>query len=580
LVSAEGRNIMLDCGMHMGYTDERRFPDFSFISNKNDLTEYLSCVIIRQVHFHLDHVGALPYMTEVVGYNGPIYMTHPTKAICPILLNDFRRLMDKRSEQSLFSAEMIDRCMKKVTCVYLHQSVQVDDTIEIQAYYAGHVLGAAMFHIKIGDKSIFYTGDYNMTADRHLGAAWCPRIRPDLLITETTYATTIRDSKRAREREFLEKIHSCLDNGGKVLIPVFALGRVQELSILLESYWERMNLSYPIYFSHGMAEKATNLYKLFISWTNQRIKEIFVERNPFDYKHIELLSQNVPDKPGPKVVFATPGMLHGGQSFAIFRKWAHDPKNMVVFPGFCISGTVGYKVLNGAEYIDCEEGRVPVNLRVEYLSFSAHADARGIMQLISYCRPGHVLLVHGESGKMDFLRKRIEEETGIPCSMPANGEIAFITPRPKFTVLAPAEMVKKFVDENSIARKGLNPDIFRGGIVINGDGSEAVLLNREDALQSVGLSDHAMLFTSVHAFTSMESIPVLVKRISLVCQELVQKGDIETDDSGLTISRDIAIDIEEDDAVNFVLRITYSLKDEELGAKLFSKLKDALPHDK
>jgi integrator complex subunit 11 len=85
-----------------------------------------------------------------------------------------------------------------------------------------------------------------MTPDRHLGAAWIDRCRPDLLITESTYATTIRDSKRCRERDFLKKVHDCVDKGGKVLIPVFALGRAQELCILLETYWERMNLKVTI----------------------------------------------------------------------------------------------------------------------------------------------------------------------------------------------------------------------------------------------------------------------------------------------------------------------------------------------
>ncbi|KAM7537385.1 hypothetical protein Aperf_G00000078984 [Anoplocephala perfoliata] len=513
LVSAEGKNIMLDCGMHMGFQDEE----------------------------------------------------------------DYRRLIDKRSDLTLFSSEMIDRCMKKVRCVDLHQVVKVDEKIEIQAFYAGHVLGAAMFLIKIGENSILYTGDYNMTPDRHLGSAWVPRCRPDLLITETTYATTIRDSKRAREREFLEKIHACLDDGGKVLIPVFALGRVQELSILLETYWERMNLSYPIYFSHGMAEKATALYKLFISWTNQKIKETFVERNLFDFKHIELLQQDVTDQPVPMVVFATPGMLHGGQSLAIFRKWAPDPKNMVIIPGFCVSGTVGYKVLNGVKQLEFDKKTVDVRLRVEYLSFSAHADARGIMQLISQCRPGHVLLVHGESGKMDFLRKRIEEETGLPCSMPANGEITLIHPRPQYGVMAPAEMVKSFIDENSIIRKGKKTDIFRGGIVANGCETDGVLLTREEALKCVGLREHTMLFTSIHAFVSTESIATLVKRASTLCLGLAQKASIEVDSAGMVISKAIAIDIEKGDSKNFILRVTYSLKDEELGAKMFTKLKDALP---
>lgn len=93
----------------------------------------------------------------------------------------------------------------------------MDDTLSIKAYYAGHVLGAAMFEVRVGSESLLYTGDFNMTPDRHLGAAHVqPNIRCDLLISESTYATTIRDSKRARERDFLKKVHDCVDRGGKV----------------------------------------------------------------------------------------------------------------------------------------------------------------------------------------------------------------------------------------------------------------------------------------------------------------------------------------------------------------------------
>ncbi|XP_065583382.1 integrator complex subunit 11-like isoform X3 [Artemia franciscana] len=163
--------------------------------------------------------------------------------------------VERKGETNFFTSAMIKDCMKKVIAVNLHQVVQVDNEIEIKAYYAGHVLGAAMFHIKVGTQSLVYTGDYNMTPDRHLGAAWIDRCRPDLLISESTYATTIRDSKRCRERDFLKKVHECVNNGGKVLIPVFALGRAQELCILLETYWERMDLKVPIYFAAGLTEK-------------------------------------------------------------------------------------------------------------------------------------------------------------------------------------------------------------------------------------------------------------------------------------------------------------------------------------
>lgn len=99
----------------------------------------------------------------------------------------------------------------------LHEVVEVDEDISIQAFYAGHVLGAAMFLVKVGDQSVLYTGDFNMTPDRHLGAAHVfAGLKPDLLITETTYASTIRDSKRARERDFLQKISDTVFDGGKV----------------------------------------------------------------------------------------------------------------------------------------------------------------------------------------------------------------------------------------------------------------------------------------------------------------------------------------------------------------------------
>ncbi|KAF6109185.1 integrator complex subunit 11 [Phyllostomus discolor] len=344
LVSIGGKNVMLDCGMHMGFNDDRRFPDFSYITRNGRLTDFLDCVIIS--HFHLDHCGALPYFSEMVGYDGPIYMTHPTQAICPILLEDYRKIaVDKKGEANFFTSQMIKDCMKKVVAVHLHQTVQVDEELQIKAYYAGHVLGAAMFQIKVGSESVVYTGDYNMTPDRHLGAAWIDKCRPTLLITESTYATTIRDSKRCRERDFLKKVHETVERGGKVLIPVFALGRAQELCILLETFWERMNLKAPIYFSTGLTEKANHYYKLFITWTNQKIRKTFVQRNMFEFKHIKAFDRAFADNPGPMVVFATPGMLHAGQSLQIFRKWAGNEKNMVIMPGYCVQGTVGHKIL-------------------------------------------------------------------------------------------------------------------------------------------------------------------------------------------------------------------------------------------
>ena len=171
-----------------------------------------------------------------------------------------------------------------------------------------------MFSIECNGESAVYTGDFNMTADRHLGSAWISKLKPDVVITETTYATTIRDSKRSREREFLKQVHQTLDGGGKVLIPVFALGRAQELCILLETYWHRTNLKYPIFFSGGLTTKANFYYKLFINWTNEKIKKTFIKKNMFDFQYVHKFETQSIKTDQPMVFFATPGMLHGGLS--------------------------------------------------------------------------------------------------------------------------------------------------------------------------------------------------------------------------------------------------------------------------
>eukprot|EP00026_Physarum_polycephalum_P004180 Phypoly_transcript_04197.p1 GENE.Phypoly_transcript_04197~~Phypoly_transcript_04197.p1 ORF type:complete len:689 (+),score=102.38 Phypoly_transcript_04197:127-2193(+) len=444
LVSVGGKNIMFDCGMHMGYNDARRFPDFSYISKTGKFNTAIDCVIIT--HFHLDHCGALPYFTEMCGYDGPIFMTHPTKAICPILLEDYRKIMvDRKGETNFFTSQMIKNCMRKVKVVNLHQTISVDGELEIRPYYAGHVLGAAMFLARSRGESVVYTGDYNMTPDRHLGAAWIDRCRPDLLITETTYATTIRDSKRAREHAFLKRIHECVEKGGKVLIPVFALGRAQELCILIDSYWEQMGLNVPIYFAAGLTEKANLYYKLFINWTNQKIKKTFVQRNMFDFKHIRPFERSLVDAPGAMVLFATPGMLHAGLSLEVFKKWAPNELNMTIIPGYCVVGTVGNKLLTGrSQTVEIDKKTtLEVKCKVANLSFSAHADAKGIMQLLRMAEPRTVLLVHGERGKMGELKARITRELGVACFDPPNGATVTIPTHPFIPVDISRRLLKR-----------------------------------------------------------------------------------------------------------------------------------------
>lgn len=325
-----------------------------------------------------------------------------------------------------------------------------------------------MFYAKVGDSAMVYTGDYNMTPDRHLGAAQIDRLELDLLITESTYATTIRDSKYAREREFLKAVHECVAGGGKVLIPTFALGRAQELCILLDDYWERMNLKVPIYFSAGLTIQANLYYKILISWTSQKVKETYATRNAFDFKHVHNFDRSLINAPGPCVLFATPGMISGGFSLEVFKQWAPCEMNLITLPGYCVAGTVGHKLMSGKPTkinLD-KDTQIDVRCQIHQLSFSPHTDSKGIMDLTKFLSPRNVILVHGEKPKMVSLKERIQTELRIPCYLPANCDAVHI----------PSTIYVKAHASNTFIRSCLNPN-FRFLKRSKEDNSDQVLRN-------------------------------------------------------------------------------------------------------
>ena len=460
IVKIKDLRIMFDCGVHMSYNDNRKFPDFkkiveneenfkkkinkviekddsiyqNILSDSINYTEVIDLVIIT--HFHLDHCGALPYFTEISGYNGPIITSQPTKAILPLMLEDFRKISES-SEKSILSSQNIKDCINKITTVEINEEkiiklVAKGRYIKVTGFYAGHVLGACMFNVEVDGFNVTYTGDYNTLADRHLGAAYINKLSPDLLITETTYGNTVRDTKRVREREFLKKIQNTIDKNGKVLIPVFALGRAQELCILLDTHWRRMKSNVPIYFAGQMTGKANFYYKIFNNWMNDKIKNVFLENNVFEFKFIQPFDKTVLKLNSAMVIFATPGMLHGGISLSIFKEIAGDIKNMVIIPGYCTQGTVGNKILSGERFIEIEKTIIEVRCDVQYMSFSAHADAKGILQLIKQSSPKNIVFVHGDTEVMKKLQKTVDANLKINSFLPRNLEEIFFYENLKF----------------------------------------------------------------------------------------------------------------------------------------------------
>ncbi|KAF7457246.1 Integrator complex subunit 11 [Cryptosporidium felis] len=375
-------------------------------------------------------------------------MTYPTKSISSVLLSDSCKIMEQKilqktnsginphpndhsgaSEYGFFTISDVWSCMEKVKAIQLHQTVVISG-IKITPYYAGHVLGAAMFHIQVNDETIVYTGDFNMVRDRHLGPALIPKLFPSLLLSESTYATYVRPSRRSTERAFCEMVLSCLKRGGKVLIPVFAIGRAQELCILLEIFWRRMQLRYPIFFGGSMTEKANSYYQLFTNWTNTPLSD-----NIFTFPHVLPYDKSILTLSGPAVLFATPGMLHTGLSLQAFKVWAPDPNNLTIIPGFCVSGTIGSKIINGAKrvFVDQKDPSTCIEVRcdVKYLSFSSHADSIGIQSLISHSEPQSIAFVHGEKQGMLNLASFVNTELKVPSFCPHNGSITILSTNPK-----------------------------------------------------------------------------------------------------------------------------------------------------
>ncbi|RVD92822.1 hypothetical protein TUBRATIS_006620 [Tubulinosema ratisbonensis] len=420
VVTLEGKTIMFDCGIHMGYSDERRYPFFKHLSSTGNFNKLIDCVIIS--HFHLDHCGALPYFTEVLGYEGPIYTTHPTKAILPLILEDYRKISLERHKDKLhFTKSDIEKSVSKIKSINFGENLEHEKDFFIKPYYAGHVIGAAMFYVKVKNKSVVYTGDFNTTSDKHLGSAWIDCLRPDLLITESTYAAKIRECRKVKEREFINSVQECIDRKGKVLIPINAFGRAQELFLLLDNYWDRTGLSVPIYSSSGLEEKTTSIYKLFITYMNENIREM--KENPFIFKNIKPLEKSKLYDNEPMVLFASPGMLNGGVSLNVFKKWCNDKNNLVIIPGYCCKNTLGEKIVNGAKRVILGNESYEINLQVKNLGFSAHADEKGILQIVEQCQPKNVMLVHGEKVRMSLLKKKISDTFKIPVFLPKNGSL-------------------------------------------------------------------------------------------------------------------------------------------------------------
>lgn len=503
-----GVSVMFDCGLHPAYTGVSSLPFF-------DLIEPTEIDVILITHFHLDHAGALPYFTERSGFKGKIYMTHPTRAIFRWLLNDYVRVSNVAAENDLFTEKELAQCYDKIIPIDYGQEIRLKN-ITIIAYNAGHVLGAAMFLIKNEDISLLYTGDYSREEDRHLKAAVIPPFPIDILISESTYGVQCHQSKEERETRFITGVSDVVKRGGKCLLPVFALGRAQELLLILDEFWEsRKDLQgIPILYASALAKRFMAVYQTYLNMMNDRIQGMAEISNPFHFKHVQNIKNiEAYEDRGPCVMMASPGMLQSGLSRDLFELWCGDKRNGCIIPGYCVDGTLAKNLLCEPEEITSLKGnRLVVRSSIDYISFSAHVDFIQNAEFIEGCKVPEVVLVHGESSEMNRLKSAL-----VHRSESRNESIVVHTPRN-------GEWVQiKGTGELNVKYLGTElPDEFSGFMHIAEDGKVSVV--KRDNISQLGISEIKIVEKAKMQGVSFHLLVSQIDRIFETAPEIKDKN--------------------------------------------------------
>uniref|UniRef100_A0A060T2H7 Endoribonuclease YSH1 n=1 Tax=Blastobotrys adeninivorans TaxID=409370 RepID=A0A060T2H7_BLAAD len=408
IISYKGKTVMLDAGVHPAHSGMASLPFYD---------EYdLSTVDVLLIsHFHLDHAASLPYVMQHTNFRGRVFMTHPTKAIYRWLLGDFVKVSGGGGDSApLYTDEDLFDSFERIETVDYHATMEVSG-IRFTAYHAGHVLGAAMYMVEIAGLKVFFTGDYSREADRHLNSAEIPPIRPDILISESTYGTGVHEPRTERETRLTKLIHSTIEKGGRCLLPVFALGRAQELLLILEEYWATHPelQTVKVYYASALARKCMAVFRTYVNMMNDDIRRRFRDSstNPFEFRYIrQLRSLDKFDDLGPCVMVAAPGMLQNGVSRELLERWAPDSRNALIITGYSVEGTMAKKILTQPTEIPSmtnPDTTIPRRLSIAEISFAAHVDFNENSAFIDAVGARHVILVHGEATTMGRLKSAL-----------------------------------------------------------------------------------------------------------------------------------------------------------------------------
>jgi predicted metal-dependent RNase/dsRNA-specific ribonuclease len=405
LVEVGNTRILVDCGVR--FNAGTSLPDLSRLHG-------LTLDAIAVTHAHSDHTGGLPVVCDAYS-RAPVYATPPTRDIAMILLSDALKLMkteESEGELPLYAEKQVTRLADAFTPVHHGDSVTVGE-MTLTFLPAGHILGAAMMHIATPAGNVLFTGDYSVSAQHTVPALSRPYLHTDLLVTESTYGDRLHEDRDAAEKRLVTCIGEIVSEGGQVLVPAFAVGRAQEILLVLKRALRNHALpEVPVYVD-GMVRSVCEVYGQHERYVSRGLShDIRRATHPFYTNGITPIErredrQRALDS-GPAVIVASSGMLSGGASVFYAQALMNDPKNAVLITGYQDEESPGRKLLDlagaeGPREVTLSGRTQPVRCRFEKYGLSAHADRMQMVGLIESLRPRTVVLVHGDDAARNSL---------------------------------------------------------------------------------------------------------------------------------------------------------------------------------
>ncbi|MCF2142022.1 MAG: beta-CASP ribonuclease aCPSF1 [Candidatus Lokiarchaeota archaeon] len=432
LIETNESNVLLDCGLNVGNSDDL----FPYLDVGTFKIEDLDAVILS--HAHLDHSGLIPFLFKY-GYDGPVYTTEPTMHLSTMLQLDYVNICAREGRPAPYSKNDIKKAILHTYTLEWGKVTDITPDIKLTLHNAGHILGSSMIHLHFGngEHNLVFTGDYKFQRTRLLEAASCKFPRLETLITESTYGGVqdIMPSRHESEKMLIQILNNTIRSGGKVLIPVLAVGRAQEIMVVLEDFMSRKMVDQVPIYVDGMISEATAIHTTHPDYLNSELREkIFHQgKNPFTSEiFTQVDGYQARDDiiaGGPCIIMATSGMLQGGPSVQYLKGIAEDPNSAIIFASYQVEGTLGRRIQKGYrefQAVSSSGKTTPVKIKLNVHTiegFSGHSNRSQIISFIRKVkpRPERVITLHGESSKCmglaSVIHKRLKSETRSPVNM-------------------------------------------------------------------------------------------------------------------------------------------------------------------